>query len=92
MTYKISRINRVGEEGDFCDTMPTYPGNVTKMAILLRVKITSLGLTSDAFESHQIQLRWKFKMFWFVKIVLGIGLQSSSFSQLDHLCFWPFEG
>ena len=25
MTYKISRINRMGEEGDFCDTMPTYP-------------------------------------------------------------------
>ena len=25
MTYEISRINRMGEEGDFCDTMPTYP-------------------------------------------------------------------
>ena len=25
MTYKISRINRMGEEGDFCDAVPTYP-------------------------------------------------------------------
>jgi hypothetical protein len=25
ITYKISRIHRMGEEGDFCDTMPTYP-------------------------------------------------------------------
>ena len=25
MTYEISRINRMGEEGDFCDVLPTYP-------------------------------------------------------------------
>ena len=25
MTYEISRIKRMGEEGDFCDAMPTYP-------------------------------------------------------------------
>ena len=25
MTYKISRINRMGEEGNFCDVLPTYP-------------------------------------------------------------------
>ena len=25
MTYEISCINRMGEEGDFCDAMPTYP-------------------------------------------------------------------
>ena len=25
MMYEISRINRMGEEGDFCDAMPTYP-------------------------------------------------------------------
>ena len=25
MMYKISRINRMGEEGDFCDVLPTYP-------------------------------------------------------------------
>ena len=25
MTYEISRINRMGEEGDFCDAMTTYP-------------------------------------------------------------------
>ena len=25
MTYEISRINRKGEEGDFCDAMPMYP-------------------------------------------------------------------
>ena len=25
MTYDISRINRMGEEGDFCDVLPTYP-------------------------------------------------------------------
>ena len=24
MTYEISCINRMGEEGDFCDAMPTY--------------------------------------------------------------------
>ena len=24
MTYEISRINRMGEEGDFCDVLPTY--------------------------------------------------------------------
>ena len=43
MMYEISRINRMGEEGDFCDTMPTYPRNVTKMALLLRAKMKSLG-------------------------------------------------
>ena len=43
MTYKISRINRMGEEGDFCDAMPTYPCNVTKIALLLRAKMKSLG-------------------------------------------------
>ena len=25
MTYEISRINRMGEEGDFCDVLHTYP-------------------------------------------------------------------
>ena len=25
MTYEISRINRIGEEGDLGDAMPTYP-------------------------------------------------------------------
>ena len=24
VTYEISRINRMGEEGDFCDVLPTY--------------------------------------------------------------------
>ena len=43
VTYEISHINRIGEEGDFCDAMPTYPWNVTKMAVLLRAKIKSLG-------------------------------------------------
>ena len=43
MMYEISRINRMGEEGDFCDVLPTYPRNVTKMAVLLRTKMKSLG-------------------------------------------------
>ena len=25
MTYEISSINRMGEEGDFCDVLPMYP-------------------------------------------------------------------
>ena len=25
MMYEISCINRMGEEGDFCDVLPTYP-------------------------------------------------------------------
>ena len=25
MTYENSRIDRMGEEGDFCDVLPTYP-------------------------------------------------------------------
>ena len=25
MTYEMSRINRMGEEGDFCEAMLTYP-------------------------------------------------------------------
>ena len=25
MMYEISRINRMGEEGDFCDVLPMYP-------------------------------------------------------------------
>ena len=43
MTCEISRIHRKGEEGDFCDVLPTYPWNVTKMAVLLRTKLKSLG-------------------------------------------------
>ena len=43
VTYEISHINRMGEEGDFYDSMPTYQLNVTNMALLLRVKTKSLG-------------------------------------------------
>ena len=25
VTYEISHINKMGEEGDFCDAMPMYP-------------------------------------------------------------------
>ena len=32
-----------GEEGDFCDAMPMYPCNVTKIALSLRAKMKSLG-------------------------------------------------
>ena len=43
MKYEISHIIRMGEECVFCDAMPTYLRNVTKMAVLLRAKIKSLG-------------------------------------------------
>ena len=43
VAYKISNINRMGEEGVFRDAMHTYLCNVTKMAVLLRAKIKSLG-------------------------------------------------
>ena len=66
MTLEISHINRMGGEGDFRDIAPTYAGNVTNMAVLLRVKIKSLRRNSRCLRISSN--------------VPSIVLQSSSFS------------
>ena len=47
MMLEISHTTEcMGGEGNFCDVAPTYVGNATKMAVLLRAKIKSLYWTS----------------------------------------------
>ena len=53
--------------------------------VLLKRKKSRFAGPLDAFECRQILLRWSLKILQFVKIVPGIVLQSSSFSQFDHL-------
>lgn len=52
MTFKISQINRMGKDGDFCDIPPMHTWNIMKMTVTEAKEKKSLGRTSRCLWSR----------------------------------------
>lgn len=71
ITFEISLINRMEDDGDFCHVVPACIWNIVKMADFLMSKEIGFAMGQNSFWSSCFLLSYAWHMSKFLKIIWG---------------------